>query len=131
MALSEPELFATYIELTAEARDVVNAHVATLLGQLTRLIADGLARGEFEAPDPAASARAAFDATTRFHNPVHTSTWADPDIDAAYEERPDARPRRPHTPANRKAHMTRRDLTADPGASRRLPGPDSYGNLWR
>ncbi len=84
-ALSEPELFATYVELTAEAREVVKAHVGSLLGQLARIIADGLARGEFETPDPAASARAAFDATTRFHNPVHAATWSDPDINAAYE----------------------------------------------
>jgi Tetracyclin repressor-like, C-terminal domain len=70
-ALDEPELFATYIELTADARQVVRAHVDTLVGQLARIIADGVSRGELEATDPAAAARAVFDATARFHNPVH------------------------------------------------------------
>jgi len=72
-ALEEPELFATYIDLTADARDVVKAHVDTLLGQLTRIIADGDACGEFDTPDPVAAARAVFDATARYRNPVHAT----------------------------------------------------------
>ena len=84
-ALDDPELFATYIGLTADAREVVKAHVETLLGQLTRIIADGVTRGEFDLPDPAAAASAVFDATTRYHNPVHAAAWSDPNIDASYE----------------------------------------------
>jgi len=84
-ALEAPELFATYIELTADAREVVKAHVDTLLGQLARIIADGDAHGEFDSPDPIAAARAVFDATARYHNPVHATSWSDPDIDTSYE----------------------------------------------
>jgi AcrR family transcriptional regulator len=84
-ALDDPELFATYIELTATAREVVTAHVDTLVGQLARIIADGVAQGAFEAADPLATGRAIFDATARFHNPVHASEWSDSGIDAAYE----------------------------------------------
>jgi len=84
-ALEEPELFATYIELTAGAREVVKGHVDSLLGQLTRMIADGVERGEFDSPDPVASARAVFDATARFHNPINATAWSDPDIDVSYE----------------------------------------------
>jgi AcrR family transcriptional regulator len=85
-ALDDPELFATYIELTASARDVVKAHVDTLVGQLARIIADGVAQGAFEkATDPLSAGRAVFDATARFHNPAHAPAWADPGIDAAYE----------------------------------------------
>jgi AcrR family transcriptional regulator len=84
-ALDEPELFATYIELTADARQVVRAHVDTLVGQLARIIADGVSRGELEATDPAAAARAVFDATARFHNPVHAAEWSNPQIDSQYE----------------------------------------------
>jgi Tetracyclin repressor-like, C-terminal domain len=72
-------------ELTADARDVVNAHVDTLVAQLARIVADGVARGEFEATDPDATGRAIFDATARFHNPVHAPQWSNPGIDAAYE----------------------------------------------
>ena len=84
-ALDDPELFATYIELTANAREVVKAHVDTLVAQLARIIADGVAQGDFEVADPVATGRAVFDATARFHNPAHAPEWSDSDIDAAYE----------------------------------------------
>jgi AcrR family transcriptional regulator len=84
-ALEEPELFATYIELTAGAREVVKTHVDSLLVQLTRIIADGDERGEFDVLDPVAAARAVFDATARYHNPINAAAWSDPDIDAGYE----------------------------------------------
>jgi AcrR family transcriptional regulator len=84
-ALDDPELFATYIELAAEAREVVNGHVDTLVAQLGRIVSDGVARGEFEVKDTAAAARAAFDATSRFHNPAHAAEWSRPGTDAAYE----------------------------------------------
>jgi hypothetical protein len=85
MAREDPELFATYHELATEAREVVRAHVDTLVAQLAGIIADGVARGELQAADPAAAGRAVFDATARFHNPVHAPEWSDPRIDAAVE----------------------------------------------
>ena len=84
-AQEDPELFATYVELTATAREVVKGHVGTLTGQLARIIADGIARGEFASTDPATAGRAVFDATARFHNPTHAPEWSDPGIDAAFE----------------------------------------------
>lgn len=84
-ALDDPELFATYVALTTDARAVVTAHVDHLVGQLEQIIADGVARGELAPTDPRRAARAMFDATTRFHNPVHAAEWADPGVDAAYE----------------------------------------------
>lgn len=84
-ALDDPELFATYMTLVAEARGVVMAHVAHLTGQLAQIIADGAARGEFTVADVNTAARAVFDATARFHNPAHAAEWADPTIDAAFE----------------------------------------------
>ncbi len=84
-ALDDPELFATYIELTANAREVVKAHVDTLVAQLAHIVADGVARGELDARDELAAGRAVFDATARFHNPAHAPQWSDPGIDAAYQ----------------------------------------------
>lgn len=84
-ALEDPELFATYVQLVAESREVVIAHVQTLTGQLAGIIADGVGRGEFAAVDPGTTGRAVFDATARFHNPAHASEWSDPGIDAAFE----------------------------------------------
>jgi AcrR family transcriptional regulator len=84
-ALDDPELFATYLALAAESREVVRAHVDTLVHQLTRIVADGVAEGAFTTDDAKPAARAAFDATSRFHNPAHAAEWADPQIDSAYE----------------------------------------------
>lgn len=81
----DPELFATYLELVAEARDVVKAHVDHLVAQITRILRDGIAQGEFSITDAEAASRAIFDATARFHNPVHAAEWADPGIDIAFE----------------------------------------------
>lgn len=80
----DPELFATYTELAANARDVIGAHVKTLTDQLARIIADGVAQGEFDVANPETAARAVFDATSRFHNPANAPAWADPEIKQAY-----------------------------------------------
>jgi AcrR family transcriptional regulator len=84
-ALEDPELFATYAQLVAESREVVMTHVKTLTGQLAAIIAVGVQRGEFSDVDPAMAGRAVFDATARFHNPVHAAEWSNPGIDAAFE----------------------------------------------
>jgi AcrR family transcriptional regulator len=84
LAREDPELFATYLRLAADAREVVRAHVEDLTGQLARIIADGVTRGELAAADPAIAGRAVFDATARFHNPTHALEWSDPSIDAAF-----------------------------------------------
>lgn len=81
----DPELFATYSRLVADARDVVRGHVVELVSQVARIIADGVARGQFTADDPEAAARAVFDATSRFHNPAHAAEWSEPGTDAAFE----------------------------------------------
>lgn len=84
-AFEDPELFAVYLALTAEARDVVRAHVDGLVAQLTRIIADGVARGELMAENPTETGRAVLDATARFHNPVHAQEWSESGIQAEYE----------------------------------------------
>ena len=81
----DPELFATYVALAAGAREVIAAHVDLLAGQLSRIIADGVAQGEFTVADPTEAARAVIDATGRFHNPAHAAEWSDPGISAAFE----------------------------------------------
>lgn len=84
-AIGDPELFATYSALAADARTVVTAHVDELVGQLTAIVADGIAAGDFTPGDPAVAARAVFDATGRFHNPAHAAAWGEPGIDEAFE----------------------------------------------
>jgi AcrR family transcriptional regulator len=83
-AREEPELFATYTELAANAREVIGAHVKALTDQLAQIIADGVAQREFDVANPEVAARAVFDATSRFHNPANAPAWADPEIELAY-----------------------------------------------
>jgi AcrR family transcriptional regulator len=128
--LDEPELFATYSRLVADSRDVVHAHVETLIAQLARILADGAAGGELAVEDPQAAARAVFSATARFHNPAHAGEWSDPGIDEAFEEvfalllrglgGSDTAParRRPREPGRR-----RRPVIAT-AAARTLPEPE-------
>ncbi|NJK81983.1 MAG: TetR/AcrR family transcriptional regulator [Chloroflexaceae bacterium] len=84
LAQEDPELFASYVKLSAEAREVIGEHVTTLVDQLSQIIADGVQEGVFETLSIPATARAVFDATARFHNPVHVQEWSDPTIDTAY-----------------------------------------------
>ncbi len=81
----DPALFATYHALAMAARDVVHAHVETLVWQIARILADGVRQGVFRVDDPIAAAHAVFSATVRFHNPIHAPDWGDPGIDAAFD----------------------------------------------
>ncbi len=83
-AFDDPELFAVYMTITAEVRDVVQEHVRHLVAQLTRIITDGVTQGALTTDDPAIAAQAVFYATAAFHNPAHAAEWADPGIDAAF-----------------------------------------------
>jgi AcrR family transcriptional regulator len=83
--LDDPELFATYQALAAQSREVVTAHVDELVGQVAKIVADGVAAGDFAPTDPEVAARAVLDATARFHNPAHAVSWAEPGIDEAFE----------------------------------------------
>lgn len=63
------EMFETYRAVAEASHQVVLAHIDHLNGQLRRIIADGIASGEFAVTDPDAAAATVFDATTRFHHP--------------------------------------------------------------
>ncbi|MFE8943809.1 TetR family transcriptional regulator [Streptomyces sp. NPDC007856] len=80
----DPELFATYTVLVDENGTAVGEHIADLTGQLTRIIADGAGSGTFPVPDPAAAARAVFQATGRFHDPCHAREWTAPGVDEEF-----------------------------------------------
>ena len=82
----DPELFAAYCELALEARAVVGEHVEYLTVQMTKMIREGVASGEFEAANPAAAARGVLVATSPFHNPVSSAEWTRPDIDTLFDE---------------------------------------------
>jgi AcrR family transcriptional regulator len=78
-ARQDPELYATYLALAEEAREVTQAHVEELVGQLAKIIEDGIAAGEFAKSNPLRTAKAVFAATIRFHHPAHHKKWAEGD----------------------------------------------------
>jgi AcrR family transcriptional regulator len=78
----DPEMFETYHSLAQEACKVVKAHKDGLVDQIAGILIDGVKQGAFEVADAKASARALFDATSRFHHPAHSDEWSDPALSA-------------------------------------------------
>jgi AcrR family transcriptional regulator len=78
----DPEMFATYLTLAQEACKVVRAHKERLIDQIAHILSDGGQQGAFQVADVKASARAIFDATSRFHHPAHSDEWSDPQLAA-------------------------------------------------
>jgi AcrR family transcriptional regulator len=85
-AAEDPELFAAYRTLAADAQSIVAAHLDELVALAAAVIRSGVEEGTFRAVDPLAAGRAVLIATSRFHHPVHAAEWADPAIDAAYDD---------------------------------------------
>ena len=78
----DPEMFATYLTLAREARDVVKAYKEGLIDQIAHILSDGVKQGAFQVADVKASARAVLDATCRYHHPAHADEWNDPALAA-------------------------------------------------
>ena len=85
-AADDPELFAAYRTLAADAKSVAAAHVDELVGLAAMVIRSGMEEGTFRTVDPVAAGRAVLAATSRFHHPAHAAEWVDPAIDAAYSD---------------------------------------------
>jgi AcrR family transcriptional regulator len=83
-AKDDPEFFAAFAELAEEARTPVVAHIDFVVEQLTKVIVEGVARGEIAAADPKTTAMAVFDAMAMFHNPAARAAWVRPDIDESF-----------------------------------------------
>lgn len=84
-AYNDPDLFAAYGLVSADAHAVIVEHVAHLNALIARIVEDGMKRGEFVAGDTAAVARAVWTATTWFHHPAHAPAWSAQPVDAAFE----------------------------------------------
>ncbi len=80
--LDDPEMFETYLTLAQEACKVVRAHKDGLVDQIAHILSDGVEQGVFQVADIKATARALFDATSRFHHPAHAEEWKDPQLAA-------------------------------------------------
>ena len=80
--LEDPEMFATYLTLAREACKTVKGYKACLTDQLELILADGVKQGAFEIEDTKVTARAIFEACTRFHHPAHSDEWNDLELPA-------------------------------------------------
>jgi AcrR family transcriptional regulator len=85
-ATEDPELFAAYRTLAANAQSVVAAHIDELVKLAATIIRTGVNEGMFRPIDPVAAGRAVLFATSRFHHPAHATEWAKPVIDLAYND---------------------------------------------
>ncbi|MEM1044854.1 MAG: TetR family transcriptional regulator [Pseudomonadota bacterium] len=81
----DPELFAAYAALADGSREVVHAHVEALVAQVGRILADETASDATIAARDQRTARAVFQATLRFHHPIHSAEWSDPAIDSDFD----------------------------------------------
>ena len=61
---------------------MVKAHKDRLVDQIAHILADGVKQGVFQVADVKETARAVFDATSRFHHPAHAEEWSDPQLAA-------------------------------------------------
>ncbi|SIO43506.1 transcriptional regulator, TetR family [Bradyrhizobium erythrophlei] len=78
----DPEMFRTYLTLAQEACTVVKAHKDGLVDQIMHILSEGVEQGVFQVTDLKASARAIFDATSRFHHPAHAEEWSEAELAA-------------------------------------------------
>jgi AcrR family transcriptional regulator len=85
-AADDPELFAAYLTLAADAQSVVAAHIDELVKLTAMVIRSGVKEGSFRTVELVAAGRAVLLATSRFHHPAHAAEWSDPGIDAAYND---------------------------------------------
>ncbi|WP_037854291.1 TetR/AcrR family transcriptional regulator [Streptomyces sp. NRRL S-340] len=81
----DPEMFATYSVLAEENVAAVEQHIAELTAQLTGIVEAGVAAGVLVAADPAATARALFHATGRFHDPCYAGEWKRPGVQEEFD----------------------------------------------
>ncbi len=74
-ASDDPELFAAYRILAADAQSVLAEHVDELIALAADIIEAGVRDGTFRSIDPTAAGRAMLFATSRFHHPAHAAEW--------------------------------------------------------
>jgi hypothetical protein len=77
----------TYYRLsTTFSAPVVDAHVNESVALAATVIREGVKHGTFRTVDLVAAVRGVLFGTSCFHHPAHASKWADPGIDATYND---------------------------------------------
>jgi|SRR5579871_4118450 len=68
--MDDPEMFAVYSSVTAEAHEVVARHVTHMHDQIDEIVRDGAKAGNWSAKSANGAARLILGATSRFHHPA-------------------------------------------------------------
>ena len=68
--LDDPEMFAVYSSVTAQAHDVVAQHIVHLQDEVAAILRDGALAGDWPLKSAQSSARLILNATSRFHHPA-------------------------------------------------------------
>lgn len=68
--LDDPELFAVYGSITANAHEVVTRHIAHLNDEVSEILRDGVKAGDWSLKSVEATAAMVLNASSRFHHPA-------------------------------------------------------------
>lgn len=60
---------------------MITLHVDQLIGQIAGIIEKGIQSKEYRVVEPVVTARAIFNATSRYHHPAHAIEWQSATID--------------------------------------------------
>lgn len=83
----DPEMFASYSILAQNVADhVVFEHLDTMIKQVEMILRDGCEDSSFEIEDCAITARSLFDATVRYHHPLHVKEWQGENIKEEFNQ---------------------------------------------
>lgn len=83
----DPEMFASYSILAQNVADhVVFEHLETMVKQVEMILRDGCVDGSFDIEDCAATAQSLFDATIRYHHPLHVKEWKGDNIQKEFDQ---------------------------------------------
>jgi len=80
-AVEDPEMFKMYASVTAEAGDLIEAHLDRIVNYMSLIIFRGVqSKSIKELSEPKVLARSILQATTGFHHPAHAYAWQNPSI---------------------------------------------------
>jgi AcrR family transcriptional regulator len=83
----DPEMFASYSLLAQKiSKHVVFEHLSIMIQQVEMILRDGCEDGSFEIEDCAITARSLFDATVRYHHPLHVNEWQEEGIKEEFNQ---------------------------------------------
>ena len=83
----DPEMFASYSILAQKVpQHLVLDHLNIMIKQVEVILINGVDAGVFDIENCAVTARSLFDATLRYHHPLHVNEWQDENIQQEFDQ---------------------------------------------